>query len=129
MFNDTKVTVSGLNPVTTYRFQVFSENGVTELAVESDYLDITVTTEASVASSVNNVRVTGVKATEISLAWDIPPPPAPDAVADAGPPTDEVVEQYEVRHRTMFYSSSLLRSSVLRVNPEGWPTPIIKIKK
>lgn len=64
IFNDTKVTITGLNPVTTYRFQVFAENGITELAGESDYVDITVTTEASVPSSVINVRVTSVKSTK-----------------------------------------------------------------
>lgn len=46
-FNATQVTISGLNPVTTYRFQVFAENGVSKQAPEAQYLDITVTTEAS----------------------------------------------------------------------------------
>lgn len=46
-FNDTKVTISGLNPVTTYRFQVFAENGVSAFTGPSEYVDITVTTEAS----------------------------------------------------------------------------------
>lgn len=57
MFNDTKVTISGLNPVTTYRFQVFADNGVSDQVplAEHSYIDIAVTTEASVPSSVSNV--------------------------------------------------------------------------
>ena len=90
VFNDTKVTITGLNAVTTYRFQVFAENGITELAGESDYVDITVTTEASVPSSVINVRVTSVKSTEMSLAWD--PPHTNDATDAEG----DIVETYEV---------------------------------
>jgi len=45
-FNDTKVAISGLNPVTTYRFLVFAENGVSGYD-SSQFIDITVTTEAS----------------------------------------------------------------------------------
>ncbi|XP_063865644.1 ephrin type-B receptor 1-B-like isoform X8 [Scylla paramamosain] len=96
-FNATQVTISGLNPVTTYRFQVFAENGVSKQAPEAQYLDITVTTEASgrfmvigyeaeVPSTVSNVRVTSVKSTEISLAWDAPSDPYSD------------IEMYEVRY-------------------------------
>lgn len=84
------MTITGLNPVTTYRFQVFAENGITELAGESDYVDITVTTEASVLSSVINVRVTSVKSTEMSIAWD--PPHTNDATDAEG----DTVEMYEV---------------------------------
>ncbi|XP_069702936.1 ephrin type-B receptor 2 isoform X1 [Periplaneta americana] len=90
-FNETKVTITGLNPVTTYRFQVFAENGITDLAGESDYIDITVTTEASVPSSVTNVRVTSVKSTEMSLAWDSP------LTNEAADTESDIVETYEVR--------------------------------
>jgi len=102
VFNDTKVTITGLNPVTTYRFQVFAENGITELAGESDYVDITVTTEASVPSSVINVRVTSVKSTEMSLAWD--PPHANDATDVEG----DTVEMYEVRVTEIVCVSGML---------------------
>ncbi|KAF4525499.1 hypothetical protein B566_EDAN002358, partial [Ephemera danica] len=85
-FNETRATISGLNPVTTYRFQVFAENGVTSQAGESDYADIVVTTEASVPSSVINVRVTSVKSTVIALAWDAPEDDMPD------------IEMFEVRY-------------------------------
>ncbi|KAL1115801.1 hypothetical protein AAG570_006091 [Ranatra chinensis] len=90
-FNDTKVTISGLSPVTTYRFKVFSMNGVTDVAGSAgEFVDITVTTEAIVTSaSVHNVRVTAVKASEISLSWD--PPISPD------PDTEVIVDIYEVR--------------------------------
>ncbi|KAK3892411.1 hypothetical protein Pcinc_003644, partial [Petrolisthes cinctipes] len=84
--NATQVTISGLSPITTYRFQVFAENGVSDQARDPQYLDITVTTEASVPSMVSNVRVTSVKSTEISLAWDAPTDPYSD------------IEMYEVRY-------------------------------
>ncbi|XP_014241659.1 ephrin type-A receptor 4 isoform X7 [Cimex lectularius] len=90
-FKDTKITISGLSPVTMYRFKVYSMNGVSEIAgSEGEFVDITVTTEASVTfASVHNVRVTAVKAAEISLAWD--PPISPD------PEAEVQVETYEVR--------------------------------
>lgn len=95
LFNDTKVTISGLSPVTTYRFQVFSANGISDLISNGEggeFVDITVTTEASVTSaSVNNVRVTAVKAVEISLAWD------PPHTSDADMEVPDIVETYEVR--------------------------------
>ncbi|PSN39583.1 Ephrin type-A receptor 5 [Blattella germanica] len=91
VFNDTKVTITGLNPVTTYRFQVFAENGITELAGESDYVDITVTTEASVPSSITKVKFTSVKSTEISLEWDSP------LTNDGTDSENDIVEMYEVR--------------------------------
>jgi len=93
IFNDTKITISGLSPVTTYRFQVFSANGVSDMTNEpGEYVDITVTTEASVMSAtVNNVRTTSVKASEITLTWD--PPFTPDADMDS----PDHVEMYEVR--------------------------------
>ncbi|XP_046623820.1 eph receptor tyrosine kinase isoform X9 [Neodiprion pinetum] len=89
IFNDTKVTITGLNAVTTYRFQVFAENGVSPLAGTPDYVDITVTTEASVPSLVSNVRFTSVKSTELSISWDAP-------ITEIGGDSD-LVERYEVR--------------------------------
>ncbi|XP_076758190.1 eph receptor tyrosine kinase isoform X6 [Xylocopa sonorina] len=88
VFNDTKITITGLNAVTTYRFQVFAQNGVSALAGKSEYVDITVTTEASVPSLVSNVRITGVKSTELSISWDAP-------VTDSG--DSDLVERYEAR--------------------------------
>ncbi|XP_014212673.2 ephrin type-B receptor 2-like [Copidosoma floridanum] len=89
VFNDTKITITGLNAVTTYRFQVFAENGVSHLAGKSEYVDITVTTEASVPSLVSNVRITSVKSTELSISWDAP-------TNDVGGDSD-LVERYEAR--------------------------------
>ncbi|XP_075223132.1 eph receptor tyrosine kinase [Lycorma delicatula] len=93
VFNDTKITVSGLSPVTTYRFQIFSANGVSDLTNEQGQsVDITVTTEASVTSaSVNNVRVINVKASEITLAWD------PPITTDENMDSPDVVLNYEIR--------------------------------
>ncbi|XP_043675217.1 ephrin type-B receptor 1 isoform X9 [Vespula pensylvanica] len=89
IFNDTKITITGLNAVTTYRFQVFAENGVSAQAGKSEYVDITVTTEASVPSLVSNVRITSVKSSELSISWDAP-------VTEVGGDSDHV-ERYEVR--------------------------------
>lgn len=95
-FNDTRITITGLNAVTTYRFQIFAENGVSHLQTRNppEYADIVVTTEASVASSITNIRVTSVKSTEISLAWD---PPSSGGDGGAEGDNENVVETYEVR--------------------------------
>ncbi|XP_017777652.1 PREDICTED: ephrin type-A receptor 4-A isoform X3 [Nicrophorus vespilloides] len=93
-FNDTKITISGLNAVTTYRFQVFAENGVSNVTSKSgspEYADIVVTTEASVPSTTTNVRVISVKSTEISISWDVP------TSSDGGEIENDAVETYEVR--------------------------------
>ncbi|XP_076315246.1 ephrin type-A receptor 4-like isoform X2 [Tachypleus tridentatus] len=84
-FNDTKVTISGLNPVTTYRLQIFAENGVSGFS-DSHYADVTVTTEASVPSVVSNVHIVSVKNSEIVLAWKPPVDPFTD------------IDMYEVRY-------------------------------
>ncbi|XP_017482217.1 PREDICTED: ephrin type-B receptor 2-like, partial [Rhagoletis zephyria] len=43
-FNETKVTISGLNAVTAYRLQVYAENGVTGYDT-SQFVEVTATTE------------------------------------------------------------------------------------
>ena len=45
-FSDTKVTVTGLSPVTTYTFKVYAENGVSSFTA-SKFAEITITTDAS----------------------------------------------------------------------------------
>lgn len=99
IFNDTKITISGLSPVTTYRFQVFSANGVSDMTNEAGgFVDITVTTEASVMSaSVNNVRTTSVKASEITLTWE--PPFTPEVDMES----PDHVEMYEVRLKYIWF--------------------------
>lgn len=94
LFNDTKITISGLNAVTTYRFQIFSENGVSQLSTKSspEYADIVVTTEESIASSVTNVRVISVKSTEITLSWDAP------SFGEGADVENDLVETYEVKN-------------------------------
>lgn len=95
VFNDTKITISGLSPVTTYKFHVWVENGVSNLTSSENrqFVDIAVTTtEASMKSaSVNNVRVMLVKPSEIALSWD---PPMTMTYPDSG--DDDAVEIYEV---------------------------------
>lgn len=104
VFNDTKITISGLSPVTTYKFHVWAENGVSNLTSPENrqFVDIAVTTtEASMKSaSVNNVRVMLVKASEIALSWD----PPMTGFLDSG--DDDAVEVYEVSRylgRFMFH--------------------------
>ncbi|XP_044261183.1 ephrin type-B receptor 1-B isoform X5 [Tribolium madens] len=112
-FNDTRITISGLNAVTTYRFQIFAENGVSFMRTEApEYADVTVTTEALVASSITNVRVSSVMSSEITLAWD-----APSAAGDGNDIENDLVETYEVRwfpRSDMDYSnaSSLLTTDL-----------------
>lgn len=91
-FNDTRITISGLNAVTTYRFQVFAENGVSHLQMKStsEFVDITVTTEASVTSTVMNIKVISVKSTEIGLTWDAP------STNDGLDIENDLIETYEV---------------------------------
>uniref|UniRef100_A0A8D8YG78 receptor protein-tyrosine kinase n=1 Tax=Cacopsylla melanoneura TaxID=428564 RepID=A0A8D8YG78_9HEMI len=94
-FNETKITISGLSPVTTYTFKVLSENGVSSLASGNgitgrEFVELSVATHASVTSaSVNNVRVTAVKASEVGLSWD---PPLSNEASD-----DNSIETYEVK--------------------------------
>ncbi|XP_049805706.1 ephrin type-B receptor 1-B isoform X2 [Schistocerca nitens] len=92
VFNDTKITISGLNPVTTYHFKVYAENGVSELAGSNEYVEIAVTTEASVQSSVQNVRATNVQNMGMTIEWD------PPVTNDGADPENDVVEIYEVRY-------------------------------
>lgn len=76
---------------------------MTELVGESDFVDITVTTEASVTSLVTNVRVTSVKSTELSLAWDAP------LTNDATDNDADVVEVYEVKMNIQLHHYFLLK--------------------
>nr|ALV82500.1 Eph [Leptinotarsa decemlineata] len=91
-----RITISGLNAVTTYRFQIFAENGVSHLALRasSEYADIVVTTEASVASSITNIRVMSVKSTDITLMWDAP------SNNDGSDMENDMVDAYEVISKT-----------------------------
>ncbi|XP_022236654.1 ephrin type-A receptor 7-like, partial [Limulus polyphemus] len=80
-FTETKVTISGLNPATTYGFQIHAENGVSSYS-SSQFVDIAVTTAASVyhvstttSWVVQNVRIITVKSTSIILTWNPPGDP------------------------------------------------------
>lgn len=89
-FNETRVKITGLNAVTTYRFQIFAENGVSHMSSKpAEYADIQVTTEAAVPSSITNVRVLSVKSSEMVLAWDAPSTYEMDI-------ENEIVDTYEV---------------------------------
>lgn len=68
---------------------MFAENGVSDLVGEqSKYAEITVSTEASVASTVANVTVTKVKSSQIDLSWEVISPMSNEAT--------EEIENYEV---------------------------------
>ncbi|XP_066905254.1 ephrin type-A receptor 4 isoform X5 [Halyomorpha halys] len=117
-FDETKVTISGLSPVTTYKFQVYSVNGVTSVSgSDGEFVEITVTTEASVTSAmVHNVRVTAVKASEVSLAWD--PPISPD------PDSEVLVETYEVRCFSKQDKEDMNATSKLTKEPKATVTAL-----
>ncbi|XP_023013545.1 ephrin type-B receptor 2 isoform X3 [Leptinotarsa decemlineata] len=117
-FNETRITISGLNAVTTYRFQIFAENGVSHLALRasSEYADIVVTTEASVASSITNIRVMSVKSTDITLMWDAP------SNNDGSDMENDMVDAYEVRwfqRNDIDYSNNSLITSDLSATITG----------
>ncbi|XP_044762766.1 ephrin type-B receptor 2 isoform X2 [Coccinella septempunctata] len=91
-FNETRITITGLNAVTTYRFEVFAENGVSYLSTKApEFADIVITTEASIGSSITNIQVVAEKGTEISLSWDSP------NVGDGSDIEGDMIETFEVR--------------------------------
>ncbi|KAG1684092.1 Ephrin type-A receptor 5 [Nymphon striatum] len=75
----TRVRITGLNPLTTYRFQVLSQNGVSNLTGSKKFVDIKVTTDAYVYGVVRNLRIISVLNSEITLAWDAPPESSSEA--------------------------------------------------
>lgn len=81
-FNDTRITISGLSPVSHYHFKVYAENGVTNLAGDPEHVELDINTQDmvqySVPSMIRNVRAVSSKATEISLMWDAPDDPFSD---------------------------------------------------
>uniref|UniRef100_A0A1B0CFJ7 Uncharacterized protein n=1 Tax=Lutzomyia longipalpis TaxID=7200 RepID=A0A1B0CFJ7_LUTLO len=122
-FNDTKLTLNNLEPVTTYTIQIHSLNGQaiplavnddddnttsTEfmkrvaisalLADESqqvtDFAEITFTTESATLSTIFNVRVTSISSKDVELMWD---KPTSSETNGAQIP----IEFYEVRCKTV----------------------------
>lgn len=88
--NTTRVTVIGLDPVTEYKFQVFAENGVSDLTQEpAKQINVTAITEASVVSVVSKLKVVGVESDKLSLVWSPPP-------TDETDPEDSI-ESYEIK--------------------------------
>lgn len=88
--NATRVTVMGLDPVTEYKFQVYAENGVTELTGEpARKVEITAVTEASVVSVVSKLRILNAESDKLSIAWNPPPIDLTDP--------DDAIESYEVK--------------------------------
>ncbi|GBP96597.1 Ephrin type-A receptor 4-A [Eumeta japonica] len=89
--NTTRVTVSALEPVTEYKFQVFAENGVSDLTGEEPRkVEITAVTEASVVSVVSKLRILSIESDKLTLAWNPPPVDSTDP--------DDSIESYEVKY-------------------------------
>lgn len=63
---------------------------MTLLSGKAEYVDITVTTEATVPSLVSNVRITSVKSSELSISWDAP-------MIEVNGDIGDLVERYEGR--------------------------------
>lgn len=110
-FNDTKLTLTNLDPVSTYTVQIHSHNGisyavnpdnftdgplVTEAPfprgadpvaddIKSEFTEITFTTESTVLSTIFNLKVISITSKETDLVWDKPLH------------SDSPVEYYEIR--------------------------------
>lgn len=112
VFNETKLTMTNLEPGTQYNVQVHSLNGpsysllsggynqswssptdTTEspvkrggsIEVKSEFSEITFTTESTILSTVFNVKVTTITSKEVEMTWDKPLH------------SDSPIEFYEVR--------------------------------
>jgi ephrin-B len=111
VFNETKLTMTNLEPGTQYVVQIHSLNGPsyslmgggynhsslsesTEsplkrgnsiFDIQSEYSEITFTTESTILSTVFNVKVTTITSKEVELTWDKPLH------------SDSPIEFYEVR--------------------------------
>lgn len=110
-FNDTKLTLTNLEPASTYTVQIHSLNGVTSptsllnntdsISSVSDYsngntsdifdemltefAEISFTTESTILSAVSNVKILSISNKEADLIWDKPLH------------SDSPIEYYEVR--------------------------------
>ncbi|KAL1484778.1 hypothetical protein MTO96_011027 [Rhipicephalus appendiculatus] len=107
-FNETSVTITGLRPVTPYRFQIYAENGVSGFD-KGHFAEITVKTDASVQTVISNVRAKAIKSTEVLLAWDAPQDPFPE------------IDRYEVRYfpRKWAKNETVLQSHKLQLAVTG----------
>lgn len=114
-FNDTKLTLTNLEPVTTYTIQIHTLNGVSYVlhassnetddsatstggnqspdehpssqqpAIKTEYAEFTFTTESAIQSTVFNARILSVTSKEVDLVWERPAH------------SDSPVDFYEVR--------------------------------
>lgn len=113
-FNDTKLTLTNLEPVSTYTVQIHSQNGIsiainpdtgapleggtittetpfargTDPAsdeIKTEFAEIVFTTESTVLSTVFNVKIISITSKEVDLVWDKPLH------------SDSPIEFYEVR--------------------------------
>lgn len=113
VFNETKLTLTNLEPVTTYTVQIHSLNGPayslmnnlnfssaatgvegTEsplkrngygMDMKTEYAEITFTTESAILSTVFNVKIVTITSKEVELQWEKPVH------------SDSPIEFYEVR--------------------------------
>lgn len=111
VFNDTKLTLTNLEPVTTYTIQIHSLNGPsyslmatlnlsnagtdgTEsplkrngygMDMKTEFAEMTFTTESAILSTVFNVKIVTITSKEVELQWEKPVH------------SDSPIEFYEVR--------------------------------
>ncbi|XP_064643190.1 ephrin type-B receptor 1-B-like isoform X2 [Lineus longissimus] len=86
-FNQTSVTIEGLDPSTSYTFAIYARNGISaESGSDMDHFVMTkITTDAAVPSKVEGVEVLDKGLSHITLAWR--------------KPNDKFnVDQYEVKY-------------------------------
>ena len=75
-FLQTFIAIDNLSPGTAYRFQVYSENGVSSVAREKPQsANITVTTEPANPSTVTALFVRNVRPDSIEVGWSPPSDP------------------------------------------------------
>ncbi|KAH9529410.1 Ephrin type-A receptor 5 [Dermatophagoides farinae] len=120
--NDTRVVISGLNPMTSYRFQVYAENGVSGYD-SSQFVEITATTEASALPATTIyppiLRITSADGTQISLAWKRNPNDNSN-----NDPANEITA-YELR----YHSNDIERnSSSILISKDQFETTITGLK-
>lgn len=109
VFNETKLTLTNLEPVTTYTIQIHSINGPSytlsnkninftaegtesplkrsgsSIDMKTEYAEISFTTESAIMSTVFNFKIESITSKEVDLSWEKPLH------------SDSPIEYYEVR--------------------------------
>lgn len=129
-FSETKLVLSGLNPSTSYRFLIYSFNGLSQVAqAQAQFSEITVqTSKPTLQTSQNtlsaqggfqltpiyNLRaLPGARGTDMLLAWDAQPLTAdtPNSPALGLEPDAQLPALYEIRFQPRHLIDALARRS------------------